>query len=157
MLTDTNNTLDKLAHRSVQLTYTQTHLHELFKWFGDLQSCVCVSNVTIRVRCLTLALTHGLVIPAHVTALLVRSQVPVPTHQLIQQLGSRQHRAAALLLTRYKRRLLLIYRISCAASPALISTTKWPISAQRMLPIRHREEETLVRYLVYGGDTTFTN
>ncbi len=150
MLTDTNNTLSKLAQHTGQFNL-QTHVLEFFKWFSDLQSCVCVNNVTIRVRCLTLALTHSLVIPAHVTALLVRSQVPVPTHQLIQQLSSRHHRAAALLLTRYKRRLLLIYRITCAASPALISTTKWPISAQRMLPIRHREEHSECAIQRMGG------
>ncbi len=156
MLTDTNNTLSKLAHNT-QVSSTYKHMYSSSLSGSVICRAVCVNNVTIRVRCLTLALTHSLVIPAHVTALLVRSQVPVPTHQLIQQLSSRHHRAAALLLTRYKRRLLLIYSITCAASPALISTTKWPISAQRMLPIRHREEEALVRHLVCGGDTTFTN
>lgn len=36
--------------------------------------------------------THALVVPPHVAALLVRRQVPVPAHELIEELRGRNHR-----------------------------------------------------------------
>lgn len=40
-----------------------------------------------RPRC-----THALVVPPHVAALLIRGQIPVPAHELIEELGGRYHR-----------------------------------------------------------------
>lgn len=41
--------------------------------------------------------THALMVPPHVAPLLVRGQVPVPAHQLIQKLGRRNHGAPSFL------------------------------------------------------------
>lgn len=40
-----------------------------------------------RPRC-----THALVVPPHVAALFIRGQVPIPAHELIEELGGRYHR-----------------------------------------------------------------
>lgn len=40
-----------------------------------------------RPRC-----THALVVPPHVAALFIRGQVPVPAHELVEELGGRYHR-----------------------------------------------------------------